>query len=105
MEVRESSRFADYFAVCGVGKFLEPTDIRATGNPLHIRYKGKPVKGRKQKEKKGKKGEREGRERGISFFYRLFSFVVISFSFLVLRVWRGQFGAFDISHVNPLHIR
>lgn len=40
MEVRESSRFADYFAVCGVGKFLEPTDIRATGNPLNIRYKG-----------------------------------------------------------------
>lgn len=41
MEVRESFRFADYFAVCGVGKFLEPTDIRATGNPLNIRYKGK----------------------------------------------------------------
>lgn len=40
MEVRESFRFVDYFVVCGVGKFLEPADIRATGNPLHIRYKG-----------------------------------------------------------------
>ncbi len=43
MEVRESFRFADYFAVCGVGKFLEPTDIRVTGNPLNIRYKGKSI--------------------------------------------------------------
>ena len=41
MEVRESSRFADYFAVCGVSRSLDLADAKAApGNPLTSRYRG-----------------------------------------------------------------
>jgi len=41
MEVRESSRFADYFVVCGINRSLDLADSKATpGNPLTSKYKG-----------------------------------------------------------------
>lgn len=44
MEVRDSKRFADYFAVCGLGKALEPNERNAVvKDPLSGRFKAEII--------------------------------------------------------------